>query len=137
MRLLISLCLFAFSVSAHAYGNFEFSVSHSKDPGCVSVDSVTTPSDFPEVNGGTVATVRFYFSTKSPDDVTEDSDFQETTFVPGNYENYALAVNEFCGFSEGHYFFKYGLYDSTGKSLDFMSPDDWNEYSHSADIDGK
>ncbi len=102
----------------------------------MNVDYINTPYGFPDMEKGTAASVRFYFSTKSPDDVTEDSDFQETTFVPGDYENYSLAVSEFCGFAEGHYFFKYGIYDATGKTLEFMNPDDWSEYSHAVDVDG-
>jgi hypothetical protein len=132
--LLLSLILLS-SCFAQAGESLSFNLEKGTDAGCIKISYISTSYDFPVVDNGVVTTVRFFFSKKGKFDITENSPFQETR--PAKDENGSNTVSPdlFCGFAPGHYYFKYGLYDSDDKLLEFMTDDQWTSSANSVEVE--
>ena len=107
-------------------------VSHSR--GCVTVDSISTSSDFPNLPNGTATQVRFYYATDAIQRVTENSPYTESEFHPVDAYQWELSTKEFCGFTAGKTFFRYGLIDSSNNLIHFMNDSEYDEYSNAVDV---
>jgi hypothetical protein len=134
----VVLFLFIGSNSHAQYGgsngaHFSFSIT-AGTPGCATVSYINTYDGFPTLPKGTVTEVRFFHSNDSAQAVTVDSQFEETSLHVDDQNTMSVTPNQFCGLKPGHYFFKYGLYDTNNRLLEFMDPGNFDQYSNTVDI---
>ena len=142
MRFLVSVLFLGFcgfGSLAHAQYDESSPLSFylsSNDPGCINIDSARAFTGFPTLSTGTVTQIRFYYSSKSADDVTQDSPYIETGFTADDeYGDITLSSPQSCGFPSGSKtYIRYGLIDANNNVLHFMGDSEYDEYSDSIDV---
>lgn len=120
-------------------GNFAFTIMDgsedgSKSSGCVHLMSASVSATFPNVHGGKVSAIRLYYAQGEAAAVSQTSASFSSQLSSDSQGNLSLTPIEFCGLAAGHYSFKYGLVDASGRMLEFEADQDFDPQANVVDV---
>lgn len=131
MRLLLSIFVALSAQAAPASnGNFQF-VIEPAGAKCVHLTYATITPGYPSRK---LASIRFYYGAGASGSVNDSSSYFTSTVKVDSSGEMSLTPVKFCGLNPGHYNFKYGLVDTAGAVLEFMSDDEFNPDTNGTDV---